>query len=105
MKALGRGLVGASILVRPWIFPVYPSARAGEGLGARLPWERSDVGTTWAQTGLKPLPRPFAQPPKNRYFHVPGKRRFVAFTFDDGPRPWTQAVLDALKERGLKGTF
>ena len=29
----------------------------------------------------------------------------VALTFDDGPTPETNAVLDALKLYGLKGTF
>ena len=40
-----------------------------------------------------------------RYESVQGKGPYIAFTFDDGPRPWTNKVLDALKERNLKATF
>lgn len=29
----------------------------------------------------------------------------VALTFDDGPSHWTPAILDALRERGARGTF
>ncbi|MDC0312476.1 MAG: polysaccharide deacetylase family protein [Verrucomicrobiaceae bacterium] len=75
-----------------------------DALGTRLPWEDVSYGE-WSQASLKKLPTPTYKPPKNRYLSVRGKGAYIAFTFDDGPRPWTHDVLDALKERNLKATF
>lgn len=77
---------------------------AGDALGVRLPWEKA-AAREWSQASLKALPPPTYKPSRMRYESVPGKGPYIAFTFDDGPRPWTNKVLDALKERNLKATF
>lgn len=32
-------------------------------------------------------------------------KKLIAFTFDDGPGPYTERLLDGLKARGVKATF
>lgn len=89
-------------------FLTLANANASDALGKQLPWEKTQTSkpsTEWVEIDLKKFPVPTYIPPKNRYFEVPGKGPYIAFTFDDGPRPWTNQVLDALKERGLKATF
>lgn len=82
-----------------------PGNLFGQGaIGKHLPWE-GPKHADWSQTTLKRFPTPRKMPPKHRYYSVPTKKKVVAFTFDDGPRPWTNQVLDALKERNLRGTF
>lgn len=74
----------------------------------RLPWERTveeEETKEWARAPLQPYEPPKMKPPKNRYFKVPGHGPVVAMTFDDGPRPWTNDLLDALNERNIKATF
>ncbi len=74
----------------------------------RFPWERrakSEETKEWAESTLRPFQAPNLKPPENRYFKVPGHGPVVAMTFDDGPRPWTMDLLDALKEREIKATF
>ena len=74
----------------------------------RFPWERraeKEETREWAESTLRPFQAPALKPPQNRYFKVPGHGPVVAMTFDDGPRPWTMDLLDALKERQIKATF
>ncbi len=85
---------------------------ACSSVNGRLPWERSgeaaDTGDDlkeWAESTLQPFDPPSMKPPKSRYFSVRGHGPVVAMTFDDGPRPWTMDLLDALKEREIKATF
>ena len=80
------------------------TSHASGSLGLRFPWE-TESKPTWAAKGMAKFPTPTYKPPKARYYEVQGKGPYIAFTFDDGPRPWTNQVLDALKERGLKATF
>ncbi len=90
-----------------WIGGLW-SSQASAGLGHRFPWERAAVRATaeqWAESTAKSFPAPRKRTAKARYDSVPGKGKVIAFTFDDGPRPWTAGVLDALKKRGIKGTF
>ncbi len=37
--------------------------------------------------------------------HAGGHRREVALTFDDGPGPYTPAVLDVLRRHDVQATF
>ena len=101
-----RGIAnsGGFLVVLVALLPFRFEGRAGEALGTRLPWEKGEE-TVWAQEGLKEMPVPRKRPAKSFYRNVQGKGPCIAFTFDDGPRPWTADVLDALKERNLKGTF
>lgn len=83
---------------------------ACSSLDGRFPWEAhraqpEEDKKKWAQSTLRPFQAPSMKPPKNRYFSVPGHGPVVAMTFDDGPRPWTNDLLDSLKERGIKATF
>lgn len=98
------------ILVTCFLSAVTPAGlTACSSLDGRLPWEgaaaKSEETTAWAKSTLRPFEAPLLKPPKNRYFSVPGHGPVVAMTFDDGPRPWTMDLLDALKERGIKATF
>ena len=72
-----------------------------------FPWEKDkgEADKKWAQSTERPFKTPTLKPPKNRYFSLPGHGKVVAMTFDDGPRPWTMDLLDALKERNIKATF
>ena len=38
-------------------------------------------------------------------FAGPGNRRTIALTFDDGPSPGTLAILEYLKQEGIRATF
>lgn len=85
---------------------------ACSSMNGKLPWERKEASgevapaaAEWAESSLRPFEPPLLKPPKNRYFKVPGHGPVVAMTFDDGPRPWTMDLLDALKEREIKATF
>ena len=87
----------------------------------QMPWERAphqggqpmqvrpqqtlSPGGAWAQSTLRPYRTPALKPPKNRYFSVKGHGPVIAMTFDDGPRPWTMDLLDALRQRNIKATF
>ncbi len=42
--------------------------------------------------------------PEREYENQQGKK-LVALTFDDGPGPYTERLLDAMKKRGVKATF
>lgn len=42
--------------------------------------------------------------PEREYEDTKGKK-LVALTFDDGPGPYTERLLDAMKKRGVKATF
>ena len=42
--------------------------------------------------------------PEREYEDQKGKK-LVALTFDDGPGPYTERLLDAMKKRGVKATF
>jgi len=90
LGALGAGLVAAALLARagwPW---------AGAGLAAALAaaallagdalWERLDLLGATLVAGDRARPE-------------------VALTFDDGPGPDTEAVLDALDAAGVRATF
>ena len=84
---------------------VHGNALGSDALGVRLPWENPSE-KEWAQETIRPIASVLSnRPAKNFYKRVPGKGPYIAFTFDDGPRPWTKEVLDALKERNLKATF
>lgn len=96
-----------AILFASWLVTLV-NVCGGDALGRQLPWEKAattEPKTEWVEPSLKKFPVPNGLPPKNRYFEVPGKGPYIAFTFDDGPRPWTNTVLDALKARDLKATF
>jgi chitin deacetylase len=41
----------------------------------------------------------------NFYTHGPRDQKVLALTFDDGPGPWTERVLDVLKKYNVKATF
>ena len=83
---------------------------ACSSVNRKLPWEggsaveRAEI-KEWAESPLRPFEAPTLKPPKNRYFSVKGHGPVVAMTFEDGPRPWTMDLLDALKERDIKATF
>ena len=84
------------------------AVEASAGLGQRLPWERMiqrEVASKWSLSTARPFAIPKKRPAKIKYDQVSGKGKVLAFTFDDGPRPWTAGVLDALKKRGIRGTF
>ena len=58
------------------------------------------------------LAGPATGAPMDRYpvgsvvYHVPVTERVVALTFDDGPRPpFTDAILDVLRDQGIVATF
>lgn len=36
---------------------------------------------------------------------TPNGKKYISITFDDGPGPYTQELLDGLKERGVKAAF
>lgn len=43
---------------------------------------------------------------RGTFYRAEGEGKVVALTFDDGPSPrWTPEILDALKEKHVKGTF
>ena len=45
-------------------------------------------------------------PPKNTFFKIKTKNKFLALTFDDGPNPLTTLeILEILKKYNLKATF
>ena len=94
-----------SLLIWALMMGTICSVVADGALGTRLPWEKALDHQEWSQVTLKALPTPTYKPSKMRYDSVRGKGAYIAFTFDDGPRPWTNQVLDALKERNLKATF
>ncbi len=71
-----------------------------------FPWEEThEPDQEWVTAGLSDFPTPRKRPNKAIYRSVPGHGKVIAMTFDDGPRPWTNDVLDALKKRNLRATF
>ncbi len=43
--------------------------------------------------------------PASASAEIKGETKLIALTFDDGPGPYTEELLDALKDRGAKATF
>jgi peptidoglycan/xylan/chitin deacetylase (PgdA/CDA1 family) len=101
MKIFSKAILGVVGLS----FAVPSLALGGETVGMRFPWERAPDASWLAQGESRPFAVPRKRPARDFYRKVSGKGPVIAFTFDDGPRPWTAQVLDALKQRGLKATF
>ncbi len=64
---------------------------------------KKGTGTTASKTTKKTTANTVNSSTKewNKY----EKQKIVALTFDDGPGPYTERLLDGLKERGVRATF
>ena len=68
----------------------------------------TDPGPAQEQGTVDVAPRPTKSCPATvgpAVTRAPGAGRTVALTFDDGPGPDTPALLDLLRERGVRATF
>lgn len=91
--ALAGGAVeGATHAPAAGVTPTTPTARPGTA----RPATRTAAART---TTTCPTPRTTA------IRVAPGSGRTVALTFDDGPGPWTPAILSVLRKYGVRATF
>lgn len=93
-SASARAAAGSTPGTTSTSTPPARTSRAEVPLGQRMPTiaeQRAAVARV-ARLGL-PL------------FRAGGKGHWIALTFDDGPGPYTQTALDALKLNGARATF
>ncbi|GGP26592.1 polysaccharide deacetylase family protein [Silvimonas amylolytica] len=89
-----------------WLPPPLPAATT---VAATTPKARQYVRTPfiddWDQAPLEDMNAHAALNPGVAFLEGPTHRRMVALTFDDGPSPYTPALLDVLKKYHVHATF
>lgn len=93
--------------------PIAPGIQMGRGGAIQYvsQWGRAGKKTVWhgSKSGETVDHEVTAEPQdmivESVNVHPQGDKKYIALTFDDGPSPYTQAILDILKEKGAKATF
>lgn len=90
--------------------PAVSAAASGKPMPALTPVPTSTSASTQtpaltAAPTLTPAPTPIPTPASTQTPPVSSDDKLIALTFDDGPGPYTDRLLDALKDRGIHVTF
>lgn len=93
--------------------PIAPGIQMGRGGAIQYvsQWGRAGKKTVWhGSTSGETVDHEVTAEPQDMVVESvnvrpQGDKKYIALTFDDGPSPYTQAILDILKEKGAKATF